>query len=67
MEDEIRGKGREIKGRVKDAMGGLTGDPKEQLEGKIDQAAGKMQQGLGKAERELDKKDEEEERELDDH
>jgi uncharacterized protein YjbJ (UPF0337 family) len=54
VEDEIKGKTKEMKGRVKDAVGGLTGDPETQLEGKIDEATGKVQNAFGKAERKLD-------------
>ena len=41
------------KGRVKDAVGGLTGDGRLQLEGKLDQAKGKVQDAVGKVERKL--------------
>jgi len=64
-EDEFKGKAREVKGRVKDAMGGLTNDPEMQVEGKIDKLTGKAQNTLGKVERDLKKKDEEEQAELD--
>ena len=64
-EDEFKGKAREVKGRAKDAVGGLTNDPEMQIEGKIDKLTGKAQSALGKAERDLQKKDAEEEAELD--
>jgi uncharacterized protein YjbJ (UPF0337 family) len=53
-EDSLRGKGNDLKGKVKDAVGGLTGDSSLQAEGKLDQAKGKVQDTLGKAERKLD-------------
>ena len=46
------GKTDEIKGRVKEAAGALTGDKKLKQEGKLDQAAGKIKQ---KAEKVIDK------------
>jgi uncharacterized protein YjbJ (UPF0337 family) len=53
-ERSARGKGNKVKGRLKDAAGGLTGDADLQAEGKWDQAKGKLQDALGKAERRLD-------------
>lgn len=56
-EDSARGKGNDLKGRIKDAVGGLTGDQSLQAEGKMDRVKGKMQDKLGKAERDLDRLD----------
>ena len=38
------GKSDELKGRVKEATGALTGDQKLKREGKVDQAVGKVKQ-----------------------
>ena len=46
------GKSDELKGRVKEAAGALTGDKKLKREGKTDQAVGKIKQ---KAEKVIDK------------
>lgn len=43
------GKTDELKGRVKEAAGALTGDAKLKREGRVDQAVGKMKQKTGKA------------------
>jgi uncharacterized protein YjbJ (UPF0337 family) len=43
------GKSDEVKGRVKEAAGALTGDKKLKREGKADQAVGKLKQGVDKA------------------
>ena len=51
--DSARGKANEIKGKVKDAAGGLMGDTRLQAEGKLDQAKGKVQDIIGKGERKL--------------
>lgn len=40
------GKTDEMKGRVKEAVGTLTGDQKLKREGKADQAVGKAKQGV---------------------
>ena len=52
-----RGKGNQVKGRIKDAAGALTGDSELQAEGKWDQATGTWQAALGEAERRLDDDD----------
>ena len=41
--DEVKGAGKQAKGAIKDAVGGLTGNEKLQAEGKLDKAAGKVQ------------------------
>lgn len=46
------GKVQELKGRVKEAAGALTGDAKLKREGKVDQAVGKVKQ---KTEKVIDK------------
>jgi uncharacterized protein YjbJ (UPF0337 family) len=40
------GKSDEVKGRVKEAAGALTGDKKLKREGKADQAVGKIKQAV---------------------
>jgi uncharacterized protein YjbJ (UPF0337 family) len=42
------GKSDELKGRVKEAAGALTGDKKLKREGKTDQAVGKVKQKVEK-------------------
>jgi uncharacterized protein YjbJ (UPF0337 family) len=50
--DMASGKTDELKGRVKEAAGALTGDAKLKQEGRVDQTAGKIKQ---KAEKVIDK------------
>lgn len=52
-ENTIEGKGDHLKGRLKDAAGGLTGDDSMQAEGKWDQLKGKAKEKLGEAQRNL--------------
>ncbi len=59
IEDSAKGKAKEMKGRIKDAAGGLTGDRSLEAEGKLDQVKGKLQDALGKAERKLDREPDE--------
>ena len=42
----MTGKSEEIKGRIKEAAGALTGDDKLRREGKLDQATGKVKQAV---------------------
>ena len=44
----MTGKSEEIKGRVKETAGALTGDDKLRREGKLDQATGKVKQAVEK-------------------
>ncbi|MBJ3784388.1 CsbD family protein [Devosia sediminis] len=45
--DEAKGVGKQVKGALKDAAGGLTGNERLQAEGKADKATGKVQQKVG--------------------
>ena len=54
VDNSLEGKGKDLKGKVKDAVGGLTGDSSLQGEGKLDQAEGKVQDTFGRAQRKLD-------------
>ncbi|MDB5473641.1 MAG: CsbD family protein [Devosia sp.] len=47
--DQMDGAGKQVKGSLKDAAGGLTGNEKLQSEGKLDKAEGKVQQKVGEA------------------
>ncbi|MGI8982819.1 MAG: CsbD family protein [Pirellulaceae bacterium] len=49
----MSGKSDEIKGRVKKAVGELTGNNKLKREGQIDKVAGKMKQGVDQVKRTL--------------
>lgn len=51
--DEIEGKGEQLKGKVKQAAGDLTGDPQLREEGEQDEAAGAVQEGVGTARRKV--------------
>ena len=47
VENSAEGKTDNLKGKVKDAAGGLTGDSSLQAEGKWDQAKGNVREGVG--------------------
>lgn len=48
-EDRIKGAATDLGGKVKDAVGDLTGDAKTQAEGKSDQVSGQLQNAYGSA------------------
>ena len=53
IEDSVEGKAKDLKGKIKDAAGSLTGDNSLEAEGKLDQLKGKIQDGVGRVEREI--------------
>jgi uncharacterized protein YjbJ (UPF0337 family) len=52
-EDEVKGKGKQVKGAVKEGLGKLTGDRDLEDSGTADRAKGKVQEGFGKAKRKI--------------
>lgn len=51
--DETQGKADQIKGRVKQNVGDLTGDEQLKNEGEADEVSGKVQEGFGKGRRKV--------------
>jgi uncharacterized protein YjbJ (UPF0337 family) len=51
--DEVEGKGEQLKGKVKQAAGDLTGDEGLHDEGVADEAAGDVQEGFGRGRRKV--------------
>ncbi len=45
--DRIEGAGHQVKGKVKETVGKVTGDTKTEGEGKAEKAAGKVQNTVG--------------------
>lgn len=52
-QQEVRGKVKKAKGKVKEAVGILSGDKKMEREGSLERAAGAVQEGLGGARRKV--------------
>jgi uncharacterized protein YjbJ (UPF0337 family) len=50
-EDEMKGKGKQIKGAVKDKVGEVTNNRDLEAEGEAERAAGNVQEGFGTARR----------------
>lgn len=49
--DEMEGKGKQIKGGIKDKMGEATNNPDLEAEGEAERAGGKVQEGIGEVRR----------------
>jgi len=47
--DRLKGAANDMKGKVKEAAGKVTGDTKTEAEGKADQVKGKVQNAVGGA------------------
>lgn len=52
-ENEIKGGAEQLKGKVKQGIGKMTGNERLHDEGVADEAAGEVQQGVGKATRKV--------------
>lgn len=52
-ENKAEGKMDDLKGRVKDSVGGLTGDSSLQAEGKMDRVKGKAKDAIGEIQQDL--------------
>lgn len=52
-EDEVKGKGKQIKGAVKEELGKVTGDRDLQNSGTADRVEGDVQEGFGKTKRKI--------------
>ena len=47
--DEIKGKGKQIKGAIKNKVGEVTNDPNLEAEGEAERREGKVQEKVGRA------------------
>ena len=56
--DERRGKAKNIKGRVKQGVGAVTGNKRLEGEGAAERLGGAAQEGVGKVRRHLEEEDE---------
>jgi uncharacterized protein YjbJ (UPF0337 family) len=52
-QQEVHGKVKKAKGKVKEAVGILSGDRKMEREGSLQRAEGAVEEGLGKARRKV--------------
>jgi uncharacterized protein YjbJ (UPF0337 family) len=51
--DELKGKGDQLKGKVKQGVGDLTDNDRLRGEGQADEAAGNVQEGFGRGRRKV--------------
>jgi len=54
MENEIKGKAKEMKGNLRGDLGDATDNTSQHIKGRKEQLEGKIQKNFGKAERKLD-------------
>jgi len=52
-EDEVKGKGKQVKGAVKEELGKLTGNRRLEDSGTADRVEGDVQEGFGKTKRKI--------------
>lgn len=52
-EDEVKGKGKQVKGAVKEELGKLTGNRDLEQSGTADRVEGDVQEGFGKTKRKI--------------
>jgi uncharacterized protein YjbJ (UPF0337 family) len=53
--DEVKGRGKKIKGQIREEVGKITDNKTEQIKGKIEQVEGKVQEEVGKIKRKAKK------------
>jgi uncharacterized protein YjbJ (UPF0337 family) len=54
LENQAKGLGSELKGKARNAVGGMAGDTSEQIKGKGEELKGKAQRKIGEAENDAD-------------
>ncbi len=52
-EDELKGKGKQIKGKMDETSGKITGDTGKQVKGKMEQTGGKTEESMGKLKKKI--------------
>jgi uncharacterized protein YjbJ (UPF0337 family) len=55
LENQVKGAAKEVGGKLRNAVGGLTGDTSEQLHGKAQELKGKAQRKIGEKEVDADR------------
>ena len=54
LKNRAKGLGKEAEGKIRNAVGGLTGDTREQFRGKAEEVKGKVQRKIGSAQSDAD-------------
>ena len=55
LENQIKGAGKEFKGKVRDSVGDATGDKSQQIKGKAEELRGKLQRKIGERQSDVDR------------
>jgi uncharacterized protein YjbJ (UPF0337 family) len=56
-QDEVKGKGKQIEGKVREEAGKLTDNKRDQVKGRVEQTQGKAREAIGKL-KEVTRRDE---------
>jgi uncharacterized protein YjbJ (UPF0337 family) len=54
VKNEVKGAGKEVEGKLRNAAGAITGDESEQLKGKGQEIIGKVRKEVGRAQQDAD-------------
>jgi len=54
-EDELKGKAKKIRGKIREGAGKITGDEEEELHGKMEQVEGEIQEKAGQVKKKVKK------------
>jgi uncharacterized protein YjbJ (UPF0337 family) len=54
LENQVKGTGKEMKGKLRGDLGDATDNESEQIKGRSEELKGKVQKNFGKTERKLD-------------
>ena len=54
LENRVKGLGKEAEGKIRNSVGGLSGDTSDQIRGKAEELKGKAQRKIGEAESDAD-------------
>jgi uncharacterized protein YjbJ (UPF0337 family) len=55
VSNQIKGLGKQGEGKIRDKVGGMTGDRSEQIKGKAEEFRGKAQRKIGEAQSDRDR------------
>lgn len=55
LENQVKGAGKEAEGRIRNTVGGMTGDTGKQIHGKAQELEGKARRRIGEAEADEDR------------
>lgn len=55
IENRLKGAGKQVEGKIRNSVGGVTGDSKEQIRGKAEELRGKAQSKFGQIQHDVNR------------